>query len=329
MRIVRYHRYGDPSVLRLDDVPVPRPGGGETLVRVGAIGVTLPAVRQVRGGPEPALPAAVGGEVAGVVTAVGPGVTGIARGDRVTGLSFTGAYAPYAVVPAAFATRVPDDVSDVTAVALLRSGQVAAGVLGAVSHLVSRSPSGARAVTSAGLSGAAAAGSSVLVTGAASGVGHLLVQLARPAGFTDVIGAVGSESKLEFVRSLGVTSAVTYSSLPTGVDVVLDGAGLLGDGLNCLRPGGTMVFFASGGGTLPAYDLLAGAKTVSGFSMAHLARTAPDAYAAQATRLWELARSGSLRVAIDSTYPLAAAADAHRRIEARANCGKVVIFPGE
>jgi NADPH:quinone reductase len=309
MKIVRYHSYGDPSVLRLDDVPEPRPADGELLVRVGAIGVTLPAVRQVRGGSPSALPAAVGGEIAGVVTAGGAG-SGFTPGDRVTGLSFSGSYAPYAVVPAALATRVPSGISDPVAVALLRSGQVASGVLAA-----------------------AGTGSSVLVTGAASGVGHLLVQLARMAGFPVVIGAVGSADKLEFVRSLGVSSAVTYeslpSSLPGGVDVVLDGAGLLGDGLACLRPGGRMVFFASGGGTLPAYELLAGAKTVTGFSMAHFVRTAPEAYAAQSTRLWELAAAGSIRVAIDSTFPLDRAADAHRRIEARANRGKVVLLPGE
>jgi NADPH:quinone reductase len=310
VRIVRYHSYGDPSVLQLDDVPVPRPGEGEVLVRVGAAGVTLPAVRQVRGGDPAALPAAVGGEVAGVVTAVGPSVTGIAPDDRVTGLSFSGAYAPYAIVPAALATRVPAGVPDTLAVAVLRSGQVAAGVLAAGDPAVP-------------------AGASVLVTAAASGVGHLLVQLARLAGYPTVIGAVGSERKLDFVRSLGVSEAVTYSSLPSGVDVVLDGAGLLGKALACLRPGGRMVFFASGGGELPAWDLLAGGLTVTGFSMARFARTFPEAYAAQSARLWELAQTGTLRVAVDSTYPLVSAADAHRRVEARANRGKVVILPGE
>lgn len=330
--MVRYHAYGDPSVLRLDEVPVPVPGEGEVLVRVGAIGVTLPAVRQVRGGPQSALPAAVGGEVAGAVTKTGPGVTGIARGDLVTGLSFSGAYAHYAVVPEAFATKVPAGVSETTAVALLRSGQVALGVLSAANGSPATTATSGSSTPAAG-SGSpeppTGNGSSVLVTGAASGVGHLLVQLARRAGFTTVIGAVGSEDKLPFVRSLGVTSAVTYAGLPpSAVDVVLDGAGLLGEALACARPGGRMVFFASGGGTLPAYDLLAGAKTVTGFSMAHFARTSPAAYARQSNLLWELVQSGQLRVAVDEVHPLERAADAHRRIEARANRGKVVIRPG-
>jgi NADPH:quinone reductase-like Zn-dependent oxidoreductase len=168
----------------------------------------------------------------------------------------------------------------------------------------------------------------VLITGAASGVGHLLVQLARLAGFSTVIGAVGSADKTDFVRSVGATSAVTYPAMPSsGADVVLDGAGLLGDALAGLRPGGRMVFFASGGGTLPAYDPLARGLTVTGFSMGRFARTSPSAYADQSARLWELARSGELRAMVDSTYPLASAADAHRRIENRLNRGKVVLLP--
>ncbi|AEV85210.1 NADPH:quinone reductase [Actinoplanes sp. SE50] len=302
MRRVRYHRHGGPEVLVVEDGPEPVAGEGELLIRAAAIGVTRPGVARVRGGDGP-LPAMPGGEVAGEVIGIGPGVSGWAVGDRVAALPFGGSYAEVVAVPAAFAERIPGSFVD--AVALVRSGHVALGVL-----------------TVAALRG----GESVLVTAAASGVGHLLVQAARRRGAGRVVAAAGP-GKADFLYGLGADAVVTYDRLPLPdpVDVVLDGAGgdLLGAALGSVRAGGRLIFFASGGGTVPAFDLLAGAKTMTGFTMANFARGNPEVYAGHGRELWDL----GLTVCVHAALPLAQAARAHEIVEARANCGKVVLLP--
>ncbi|MEV3988063.1 zinc-binding dehydrogenase [Streptomyces sp. NPDC049837] len=307
MRRVRYEVNGGPEVLFLEHVPEPVAGPGELLVRVEAIGVSLPAVKRVR---EAAGPLPLGGEVAGTVEAVGDGVTGFAAGDRVTGVCFAHGYAELAVVHASMASLVPDGATAVDAVALVRGGLVARGAWEA-----------ARPV----------AGESVLVTGAASGVGQLTVQLARLAGASRVVAAAGSAAKAEFLYGLGADQVVTYrdSSWGEPVDIVLDAVGgaLLTPAIAALAPGGRLVAYSSGGGTVEAYDLLAGAKSVIGFQMAHLVRTRPGAYAAWRDELWHLHATGRLRARVHAELPLAEAAEAHALIESRANQGKVVLVP--
>jgi len=132
MRTVRFHTYGGPEVLTIEETPVPRPAGGELLVEVAAVGVNLPVVRLTRGGPDGAgvpLPHAPGGDVVGRVAAVGAGVTGWELGQRVAALAPTGAYAEYVPVPAALAAPVPGGIDDAAAVQMVRGGQVALGVL--------------------------------------------------------------------------------------------------------------------------------------------------------------------------------------------------------
>ncbi|QMU69958.1 zinc-binding dehydrogenase [Streptacidiphilus sp. P02-A3a] len=314
MRRVRFYQYGGPDVLRVEEAEAPQPGPGELLIRTEAIGVTLPSVRKVRGeggGADGAgLPGILGGEVAGEVVALGPEVTGFQVGERVTALSFTGSYAELAVAPAAFADRIPDGGDPVQAVALVRSGQVALAVLAAA---------------------APTATESLLVTGAASGVGHLAVQLAGLRGVARVVAAVSSPTKEEFLRAQGADEVVTYDSESWGepVDVVLEGVGgdLLPRAVAALAPGGRMVFFGSGGGTVPAFDLLAGAKSITGVSMARFSTTQRELYRRQGAYLWELALSGRLTPAVHAEIPLAEAARAHEIIEARANLGKVVLRP--
>ncbi|MFI7597200.1 zinc-binding alcohol dehydrogenase family protein [Actinoplanes sp. NPDC049681] len=308
MRRIRFHSHGGPEVLRLETAPDPVPGPGELLVRVEAIGVTLPAVRATRN-PETPLPGVLGGEVAGAVVASGPGVDGFAPGDRVVGLSFTGSYTDLATVPAAMSSRIPPGATAVEAVALIRSGHVALAAL-ATADLRPHE--------------------SVLITGAASGVGHLLVQLSR--GRRRVVAAAGTPSKAAFLRSLGADEVVTYDALPEldeGVDVVLDAVGgdLLPGFVGALVPGGRLVFFNSGGGTVPAYELLAGSKTITGMTMRRFAATHPDRYADHEAQLWRMLAAGELRPAVHAEFGLEDAAAAHAVIEARANLGKVVLRP--
>ncbi|TVL92986.1 zinc-binding dehydrogenase [Streptomyces sp. SAJ15] len=309
MRRVRFSEYGGPEVLRVEEVEAPRPGPGELLVANEAIGVTLPTVRKVRDGGLP-LPGALGGEVAGRVVAVGPEVTGFAVGDRVTALCFRDSYAEECVVAAAMATPVPDGASAVDAVALVRGGLVASGA-----HAAARPEPG----------------ESVLVTGAASGVGHLAVQLAKERGAARVVAAAGSAAKAEFLRSLGADEVVTYKDASWGepVDIVLDAVGgeLLTPAVAALAPGGRLVAYSSGGGTVSAYDLLVGGKTVTGFQMARIAATRPALVESWRRELWTLFAEGRLRPSVHVRLPLAEAATAHEIIESRANLGKVVLIP--
>ncbi|GGW09763.1 oxidoreductase [Streptomyces capoamus] len=341
MRRVRYESAGGP--LYVEDVPVPAPGPGEVLVRCDAVGITLPMVRKVT---EAAEPVPLGGEVAGEVVAAGQGVTRFRVGDRVTGLCFGYGYAEFALLHEAMTSPVPDDADAVTAVALVRSGLVALGALDAARL---------------------APGESVLVTAAASGVGHLAVQLARALGAGRVLGAVSGpaeaagapglaetagasgptkaadpvgrttatdpagRTKADFVRSLGADGCVRYDDGTWGdpVDCVLDAVGgdLLTPAVAALAPHGRLVAYSSGGGTVRAYDLLVGAKSVIGFQMALIARGRPDVYERWRRELWRLFAEGAVKPVVHGEFALEDAAAAHAVITSRANLGKVVLRP--
>ncbi|MFJ1608036.1 zinc-binding alcohol dehydrogenase family protein [Streptomyces sp. NPDC088253] len=305
MRRVRYEHTGGP--LFLEDVPVPAAGPGELLVRTEAIGVTLPVVRKVTEAPEP-IP--LGGEIAGEVVAVGAGVTRFVAGDRVTGLCFGHGYADHALLNETMASPVPAGASAVDAVTLVRSGLVAYGALEAARP---------------------APGEAALITGAASGVGHLAVQLARLRGASRVVGAVSAPAsgKAEFVRALGADEVIAYDSGDWGepVDYVLDAVGgdLLSPAVAAVAPGGRLVAYSSGGGSVRAYDLLVGAKSVIGFQMALIARNEPERYERWRGELWRLFTEGALRPAVHGEFALEDAAQAHAAIESRSNLGKVVL----
>ncbi|MGW3493714.1 quinone oxidoreductase family protein [Streptomyces sp. NPDC001020] len=305
MRRVRYESIGGP--LFLEEAPVPQAGPGELLVRCEAVGVTLPVVRKVT---EAAEPIPLGGEIAGEVAAVGADVTRFRVGDRVTGLCFGHGYADFAVLHEAMASPVPDTASAVDAVALVRSGLVALGALAAARP---------------------ERGESALVTAAASGVGHLALQLARIRGASHVVGAVSDAGKADFVRSLGADEVVTYDTPRWGdpVDYVLDAVGgdLLTPAIAALAPGGRLVAYSSGGGTVQAYDLLVGAKSVIGFQMALIARGRPQLCERWRQELWRLFTEGAIRPVVHETFALPDAAKAHEAIESRRNLGKVVLCP--
>ncbi|MDX3385670.1 zinc-binding dehydrogenase [Streptomyces niveiscabiei] len=305
MRRVRYEVRGGPEVLFLEEVPAPAPAPGELLVRAEAVGVTLPAVRKVREGVGP-----LAGEVAGRVVALGDGVTGFAVGDRVTGLCFSHAYAELATLREEMASAVPEGASAVDAVALVRSGAVARGAVEA---------------------GGVGKGDTVLVTAAASAIGSLALQLVRNKGALRVVAAVSSADKAEFVRGLGADEVVLYGDESWGepVDVVLDGVGgdVLGPAVRALAPGGRLVAFGSGGGTVDAYELLVRSASVTGFQVAAIARREPERYAGWVSELWDQYATGALRPRVSAEFPLAEAGRAHGVIEARGNLGKVVLVP--
>ncbi|MFF0086569.1 zinc-binding alcohol dehydrogenase family protein [Streptomyces canus] len=305
MRRVRYGSTGGP--LFLEEAPLPEPGPGELLVRCEAVGVTLPVVRKVT---EAAEPVPLGGELAGAVVTVGAGVTRFRPGERVTGLCFGHGYADFALLHEAMASPLPDGASATDAVALVRSGLVALGALEAAHP---------------------EPGETALITAAASGVGHLAVQLARTRGASRVVGAVSDPAKTDFVRSLGADATALYTDGSWGdsVDYVLDAVGgeLLTPALAALAPGGRLVAYSSGGGTIQAYDLLVGAKSVTGFQMARIARERPELYERWRRELWRMFLDGVLRPVVHGEFALEDAAKAHEVIESRRNLGKVVLHP--
>jgi NADPH:quinone reductase-like Zn-dependent oxidoreductase len=306
MRRVRYESTGGP--LFLEEAPVPEPDPGEVLVRTEAIGVTLPVVRKVT---EAAEPIPLGGEIAGEVAAVGEGVTRFRAGERVTGLCFGHGYADYAVLHEAMTSPVPGTASAVDAVALVRSGLVALGALDAARP---------------------EPGEAALITAAASGVGHLAVQLAKARGRAGrVVGAVSDPAKADFVGALGTDEVVTYGRDDWGgpFDYVLDAVGgdLLAPAVAALAPGGRLVAYSSGGGTIQAYDLLVGGKSVIGFQTARIARGKPELFETWRQELWRLFAEGTLKPVVHGEFGLAEAAAAHKVIESRSNLGKVVLRP--
>lgn len=205
---------------------------------------------------------------------------------------------------------MPDAASAVDAVALVRSGLVALGALDAARP---------------------EPGEAALITAAASGVGHLAAQLAKVRGAGRVVGAVSDPAKAGLVEALGADEVITYGRPDWGdpVDYVLDAVGgeLLTPAMAALAPGGRLVAYSSGGGTIQAYDLLVGAKSVIGFQMARIARGKPEVYEGWRQELWRLFAEGALKPAVHGEFGLAEATEAHRAIESRSNLGKVVLRP--
>ncbi|MFK0259534.1 zinc-binding alcohol dehydrogenase family protein [Streptomyces sp. NPDC090445] len=304
---IRHEVNGGPEVLFAEEVDRPGAGAGEVLIRVEAVGVTLPTVRKVREGSEP-IP--FGGEVAGEIVATGAGVTAFAIGDRVTGLCFADAYAEFAVLNTAMTSRIPDGASAVEAVALVRSGLVARGAYEAARM---------------------EPGESVLVTAAASAVGTLALQYAKAGGAARVVAAVSSADKADFVRGLGADEVVLYEDADWGApyDVILDGVGgdLLGPAVRALATGGRLVAFSSGGGTVEAYELLVRGASVIGFQIRAIAVGKPELYDRWLRELWQMRNAGTLQTAVHEEIPLGEAARAHTLIEQRRNLGKVILVP--
>jgi NADPH2:quinone reductase len=322
MRAVRFHDYGSPDVLQVDEVPDPEPGPGEILVRVTAAGIGFADV-QIRAGlmrsalPDLPLPYSPGFEVAGTVVAVGPDVDPAQIGRKVVGATGGGGYAETAILPALALSR-PTALDDHTAVALLGQGTTAVGVAEAA---------------------AIQPGETVLVEAAAGGVGSLLVQLAKHAGAT-VIAAARGEKKLDVAKQLGADVAIDYSApdwhervretAGGSLHVVLEttGGAISKAAFDLLTPGtGRMVVYGTTSGHAPQLDPLDiyhRGVSVIGFASVVLA---PEHLTRLLNRAFDLAATGELKPIIGTTLPLADAATAHQAFEERATIGKTILTP--
>ena len=326
MRTVRLSRFGGPEVLECVEMPKPVAGSGEILVRVEAAGVNFveTLLRSNSYAMTPPLPMVLGVEVVGVVEELGDGLTALDRGTRVAVPLFaanrlSGGYAEYVAVEAAWAVPVPDGISAQTATALMVQGLSAL-------HLIRRAPP---------------EGKSVLVTAAAGGIGSLLVQCAKAAGARRVIAVASSPAKLALAKELGADEGIDYTEAgwpsqihriteTAGVDIVYDlvGGSTSSSCLQVLAEGGELLFAALGRFGLELDDIqhmISRNQSIKGFSLLPLLTQA--SVKADLAHLFELTRSGKLKVLPGEAFPLERAGDAHHAIESRRTTGKVVLTP--
>ncbi len=322
MKAIQVKQTGGPEQMQLVDVPVPQPGPKEALVKIAASGVNFIDVYFRTGLYKADLPLTLGNEGAGVVESVGAEVTEVRPGDRVAYAMARGSYAQYAVVPAWQLMKVPDHTD------LNSAG--AAMVQGMTAHYLTHSTFPLKP------------GQTCLVHAAAGGAGRLIVQMAKMRG-ARVLGTTSTEAKAQLAREAGIDEVILYTHQDfeaevkrltdgRGVDVVYDsvGAPTYLQGLNCLRPRGMMVLFGQSGGKVPPLDPAIlntkGSLFLTRPSLAHYAATREELlWRAEDVLQW--VASGKLKLAIDRTYPLAQAAQAHRDLESRATAGKLLLLP--
>ena len=317
---------GGPDVLRLVQRQVPTPASGEVLIRVAAAGVNRPDVmqRQGRYAPPNGAPSIPGLEIAGEVVALGEGVAPDWSGRQVCALVAGGGYAEYCAAPAAQCLIAPDALTMIEAAAIPET------LFTVWTNLFER--------------GGASEGDTVLVHGGTSGIGTMAVALCGLFGVTIIVTA-GSDAKCEIARSLGAAHAINYKNADfvdrikditggNGVNAVLDmvGGDYLSRNIACLADEGRHVSIAVQRGaeaTIPIFEIMRRRLTLTGSTL----RARDAQFKSRVTdtlrqSVWPHATSGRLKPVIDRVYPLAFAADAHRRMEAGDHIGKIVLTPG-
>jgi NADPH:quinone reductase len=322
MRRIRVHGPGGPEVMHLEEAETPAPGEGEALVRIEAAGVNFIDIYKRRGLYKLPLPFTAGEEAAGVVEAVGPGVTEVRPGDRVAYASQMGAYATHAIVPARALVPVPEGVSGEVAAAAMLQGMTA--------HYLTHSTYPLQA------------GETALVLAAAGGVGGLLTQLAKQRG-ARVIGAVSTAEKAALARAAGADEIIMYTQADLaqearrltggqGVDVVYDSVGkdTFDKSLDSLRPRGYLVLYGQSSGPVAPLDPQVlnakGAFFLTRPSLVHYTATREE-LVQRAGDLFRWIAAGQLTVRVDQTYPLAEAGAAHDYLTSRQTRGKVLLIP--
>ena len=320
-KAIRFHQTGGSDVLKFETVDVPPPGAGEVRLRHTAIGVNF-IDTYFRTGLYPSpLPAGLGKEVAGVVEALGEGVTGLRVGDRVASASApNGTYAEASNIPAKDLVKIPDGISDEVAAAAMLKGLTAWYLLRETYKVQ--------------------AGETVLIHSAAGGVGLIACQWAKALGVT-VIGTVGSEAKVAPARDAGAAHVLLLQEgwekkvreiAPAGLPVVYDSVGkdTFEASLNCLAPRGLMVSFGNSSGAVapfaPGVLAAKGSLYLTRPTLFHYIATRPELERA-AAELFAIIASGAVKIAVNHRYPLADAKAAHDALEGRKTTGATVLIP--
>jgi NADPH2:quinone reductase len=322
MKAVVVHETGGPEKLQFVDVETPKPGPGQALVKIAAIGVNFIDIYFRTGLYKADLPLIPGMEGAGTVAAVGDGVTEVGIGDRVAWAMARGSYAEYQVVPAWQLVMMPDSLDFKLAAASMLQGMTA--------HYLTHSTYPLKK------------GETALIHAAAGGAGLLTVQMAKMRG-AHVIGTVGNQEKAKIAKSAGADEVIVYTEQDFesevkritsghGVDVVYDsvGASTFLKSVNCLRPRGMMVTFGNASGPVPEISPLLLSQKGSLFltrpTLAHYTATREELLdRAEDVLGWVLDKM--LKVRIDKTYPLAEAAQAQIDLAGRNTTGKLLLAP--
>ncbi|PKO86983.1 MAG: quinone oxidoreductase [Betaproteobacteria bacterium HGW-Betaproteobacteria-12] len=320
---IRIHLTGGPEVLRWEAVDVPVPAAGEATVRHQAVGLNFIDTYHRTGLYPLPLPSGLGLEGAGVVEAVGEGVSEVKVGDRVAYAGGPiGAYAEVRNIPAHRLLKLPDSIDCKTAAAMMLQGLTAAYLLRRTYRVQP--------------------GDAVLIHAAAGGVGLIACQWAKALGAT-VIGTVGSAAKAELAKAHGCDHVINYTTENftarvreitggEGVPVVYDGVGkdtFMGS-LDSLRPLGMMVSYGNASGPVPPFDVLLlsqkGSLFITRPTVANYTAKRAD-LEALGGELFDVVAAGKVRIEINQTYALADAAQAHRDLEARKTTGSTILLP--
>ncbi|CAN5209316.1 quinone oxidoreductase [soil metagenome] len=323
---IRVDRHGGPEEMHLVDLPVGEPGPGQIRIRHHACGLNFIDVYQRSGVYQLPMPLSLGMEAAGVVEAVGEGVTHLKAGDRAAYAGNPpGSYTALRVMPAMTVVKLPDAIDFETGAAMMLKGLTAQYLL-------------RKTLPQGGLQ----PGDHVLFHAAAGGVGLIACQWAKALGL-QLIGTAGSDAKCELAREHGAAHVINYSTEDfkarvkeitggKGVKVVYDSVGkdTWDASLDCLQPFGLMASFGNSSGVVPPFAPgILGAKgslyVTRATLFTHMSSQA--ATQAMADELFAVVTSGQVKIRIDQRYALADVAQAHRDLEARKNTGCSVLIP--
>ena len=322
MKAIRISQYGGAEVLSFEDVDVADPGEGQVRIAIEAAGVNFIDTYHRTGLYPLDLPLTLGLEGAGIVNAVGAGVSDLAEGDRVAWKSVAGSYAEQVVADEVEVVKIPSGVATKTAAAVMLQGLTA--------HYLVNSTYSVRE------------GDTCLIHAAAGGVGLLLVQMAKMRG-ARVIGTTSTEEKAALARGAGADDIILYTERDferevlnltdsEGVEVVYDSVAKATweKSINCLKPRGYMVFFGNASGPVPPIDPL----LLSQKGSIYLTRPTLNSYTQTREEYLQRTREvmgwiqgGELDVRIGEEHPLENTAEAHNRLEGRQTTGKVLLIP--
>jgi NADPH2:quinone reductase len=317
---IKIHQTGGPEVLRWEEIETGAPDAGQVSLKQAAIGLNFIDIYHRTGLYPLPLPFVPGMEAAGVVQAVGAGITHLKAGDRVAYASVIGAYAETRLIAADRVVKLPDAIDDRTAAAMMLQGMTARYLI--------------RDIYKVGK------GDTILIHAAAGGVGLIVCQWAAALGAT-VIGTVSSDEKAALAKANGCHHPIVYTredfqsrvlAITNGqkLPVVYDSVGkdTYMKSLDCLRPRGIMVLFGASSGPVPPMDLslLAqkGSLLITRPTLATFVAT-PQLLAENSSDLFEAVGSGKVKIYVNQTYPLKEAAKAHRDLEARKTTGSTIL----
>ena len=322
-KAIRIHKHGGPEVFQYEDVTVGDPGPGQARIRQTAIGLNFIDTYHRSGLYQLQMPSGIGLEGAGVVEGVGPGVTWVKAGDRVAYAGGPpGAYAEVRLIPADRLVKVPEGVSDQTAAAMMLKGLTTQYLIRSTYRVQP--------------------GQTVLFHAAAGGVGLIACQWLKALGI-NVIGTVGSDEKAKLAKAHGCEHTIIYTrenfaervqEITGGkkVPVVYDSVGkdtFMGS-LDCLQPRGMLVVFGNGSGPVSAFDinLLAAKGSLYVTRPTLMTYTAKrEDLEAMAADLFDVVKSGKVKIEVNQTYALKNAAQAHRDLEGRKTTGSTILLP--